>query len=115
MEACQGVQVQCDLADDAEWAFEPAGGGEIPVLDALTSTSGFGPSAYPMDFATGPPCTLTATGVLEFASDPDMAFIPNVISPGIVDSRNDPFQMPGLHAFPDAVLRIFNRLGAAPR
>ena len=116
VEACQGVQVelglvQYDLAYDVEWTFEPADGGENLLLDALTSTPDFGPGTYTIDYATGPPCNLTATGVLEFAYDPCTVFIPNVISPGNGDSRNDAFRMPGLGAFPDAVLRIFNRWG----
>jgi hypothetical protein len=117
VESCQGVQVdlevlQYDLAYNVEWTFEPADGGLSQIIpNAITRTPDLGPGTYTIDYATGPPCNLSATGVLEFSYNPCTVFIPNVISPGNGDLLNDAFRMPGLDAFPNAVLRIFNRWG----
>lgn len=116
--SCPGDPVELtvltyDVAYALSWTFfSEDGGNPIPLPGAGTTVTDIGQGLYEIDYSTGAPCNLTATGNLHFSYDPCSIFIPNVITPNNGDSRNDAFRIPGLFAYPNTTLQIYNRWGA---
>lgn len=114
---CPGDPIELTILDhdvdyDLSWTYLPQdGGAPQSIAGATTSTLDIGPGLYVIDYSTGPPCNLSAQGQIQFTYDPCSIFIPNVITPWNADSRNDAFEVPGLFAFNNSRISIYNRWG----
>ncbi|MGY8941532.1 MAG: T9SS type B sorting domain-containing protein [Flavobacteriales bacterium] len=94
-----------------DWTYTPFGFSETIPLASYNSTAEYvGPGIYEITYATGPPCNLSATGIMAVELEDCNVTIPNVFSPN-GDGENERFVVEGLHNLDGVRIRIFNRWG----